>query len=110
MEPGQFTQTEKTLQACRFIISKPDCRADDDKASFTDNACGAFAKVLYYHCDPKAQQTQTDFNQFLAMLPLKQDPEESQPVHKLLMTNLKNGHELCTLTKAQVMEALKRVA
>jgi|JI9StandDraft_2_1071091.scaffolds.fasta_scaffold39248_2 hypothetical protein len=106
MEAGQFTQTEKTLAACRFIISKPDCREDEDKASFTDNACGAFAKVLYFHCDPKAQQTHTDFEHFLAMLPLKQDPEESQPVHKLLINNLKNGHELCSLKKDKVLEAL----
>jgi len=44
------------------------------------------------------------------MLPLKQDPEESQPVHKLLITNLKNGHELCSQKKDKVMEALQRIA
>lgn len=108
MSREQFNQRETLQGTFRAIINKPDARSDEN-ASFTENAIGAVGKLLYFQCEYQTVETQSDFTQYLSAMPLWEDPEESNPVHKLFIQKYLEGNELVMSQQQAAREALRRI-
>lgn len=100
---------KKTTQALLKIVREPDARSDE-KGESTANAIGALGKICLFHYD-NAIITQTTVQEFLNYLPIKEDVEEAQNVHKHLFTQIiaKNANLIMEANLKALKEALIRI-
>jgi hypothetical protein len=91
------------------IITVMSRKVTDDNAYTYDNAVSAFGKYVISHSQ-KDQKGLEMITQFLSLLPLKNDLDESEDITKLLLQQISNQHPLLVneITLPKLKEALVR--
>ena len=73
----------------------------------TECAIGALGKLALYQNTNDVKIRSEIMGKFLSMLPLKNEPEEAQNVHRMLLKEIKNKNEF--LLKVVDAEGLKKI-
>lgn len=96
MDRQTFSQLKDgVINLCRGIIQNPAAKSEE-RALLTDNAIGAMGKIALFQYQMNDKFSQDLLMQFLQMLPLKNDVEEAQDVHKMLLSQILSHNEfLC---------------
>ena len=69
------------------IITASDAFSEE-KAICTDNAIGALGKIAIYQGQANDNTSTQVLNKFLELLPLKNDSDEAQAIHRLLLEEI----------------------
>jgi hypothetical protein len=97
---------DKILGPIITVISR---NVTDDNCYTYDNAISALGKYVISHCQTDQKGLEM-ISQFLSLLPLKNDLDESEDITKLLLQQIANQHPLLVndVTSPKLKEALVR--
>jgi len=93
------------LQVISDIITANDAYSED-KASLTENAISSLGKVALYQSEKSDKFSEDLMLKFLQLLPLKNDFEEAQNVHRMLLQEVLNRNEALLSSSQEVQKAL----
>ena len=106
MDQHSFSQYKnECLQIIASIITAPDAYSEE-KAVCTDNAVGALGKIALYQSQTNDKVSEEVLLKFLQLLPLKNDSEEAQAVHKMLLTEIINKNAFLASCSQEVQGVL----
>jgi len=111
MDRQSFSQLKTgVLNICSNILQNPNAKSEE-RALLTDNAIGALGKIALFQYQLNDKLSQDTMMQFLQMLPLKNDTEEAQTIHKLLLSQIASQNEfLCqNEMKGLLLDALNAI-
>lgn len=94
MNKNTFSQYKNgCLQILSNIITSGDQNSSEDQKVCIDNAIGAVGKIAIYQSDQGDKFSEEVFLNFLKFLPLKNDDQEAQAIHKMLLTEILNKNQ-----------------
>ena len=106
MDKGAFKQIRgEILQTISEIVTAKDAFSED-KASITENAIGALGKIALYQSEKNDKISEEILLKFLQFLPLKNDFEEAQAVHKMLLEETLRKNESLAFASQDAQNAL----
>jgi hypothetical protein len=106
MDRQSFSQFKsEVLEIIANLITAPDAYSDE-KAYCTDNAIGALGKIALYQSESNDKLSEEILLKFLQLLPLKNDSEEAQTVHKMLLDEIMNKNNFLASCSQDVQNVL----
>jgi len=106
MDKTSFKEVQgDILQVISDIITASDAFSEA-KASLTENAISSLGKVALYQSEKSDKFSEDLMLKFLQFLPLKNDFEEAQAAHKMLLQEVMNKNEALICGSPEVQKAL----
>jgi len=96
------------MNSMNHLLSRP---VTDLNGLTYDNAVASYGKIILKHFVNSSADATTLILQYLSLLPLKNDLEESEKVTVALLRLMEQGHPLLTTENVlpRVKEAIKRI-
>lgn len=106
LDRSAFKQVRgEILQTLSSVITASDA-SSDAKANITDNAISSLGKIALYQSDRGDKMSEEVLLKFLQLLPLKNDADEAQNVHKMLFEEILKKNESLVMGSPEVQKAL----
>lgn len=105
MNSQSFMQIrDDILQIISNIVTAKDAFSES-KAEATENAIGALGKIAFFQFQKNDKISEEVMLKFLQLLPLKNDFEEAQMVHKMLLEEILKKNEALFSTNQDIQNA-----
>lgn len=113
MNQSSFSEFKnEALGILSNIITAKDAFSEDN-AVCTDNAIGALGKIAIYQGQANDNTSTQVLNKFLELLPLKNDSEEAQAVHRLFLEEIAGKNQYfssCSQeTQSLMIQAIQKI-
>jgi len=95
----------EVLQIISGIVTAPDAQSEK-KAELTDNAYSALGKIALYQSEKNDKISEEIMLKFLQFLPLKNDFEEAQTIHRILLEETLKKNEFLVGGSQEIQNAL----
>lgn len=106
MDKSSFKEVQgEILQVLSDIITASDAFSEE-KAGLTENAISALGKVALYQSEKSDKFSEDIMLKFLQLLPLKNEFEEAQAAHKMLLQEVINKNDALVHSSPEVQKAL----
>jgi hypothetical protein len=113
MDKNTFSNIKNTVLGLISKVVTSNKNMDEAQADVFDNAVGALGKVALYQGTTGDKFSEDVLTNFLQFLPLKNDYEEGQAVHRMLLEEIINKNEFLANSSQDaqncIMETIKRI-
>jgi len=106
MNPQDFKQVKsEIIQIISNIVTASDA-SSSKKAELTDNAYSALGKIALYQSEKNDKFSEEIMLKFLQFIPLKNDYEEAQTIHRILLEETLKKNEFLFNSTQDIQNAL----
>ena len=106
--PKQFEPlVPSAITSLLGVIQEHDARSSE-KVQITEKAIGALGRIIIFHCSDKSAKVSL-VQQFLLMIPIRENYKEAQRTHRLLLEQAAKGNSALNSNKAELKSALERI-